>query len=242
ACIRLPQHRTPASRRATTPAEDPATYDMICTADTVGTFQIESRAQMSMLPRLKPRTFYDLVVEVSLVRPGPISGGMVHPYLRRRNKLEAVEYPHPCLEDVLAKTLGVPLFQEQGMKLAVVAADYKAGEADQLRRDMAAWRRSGRIEKHRERLITAMERKGIAREFAERVFEQTRGFGEYGFPECVVGDTRVIDADTGAWVRIEDVVAGRVALRHTLTCSEDLKIEKRRVVAAKASGKKQVYR
>jgi DNA polymerase III alpha subunit len=167
---------------------------------------------------------------------------MVHPYLRRRSGLEKVEYPHPCLETVLAKTLGVPLFQEQVMRLAVVAADYTPGEADQLRRDMAAWRRSGRIEKHRERLITAMEAKGIAREFAERVFEQIRGFGEYGFPECVVGDTRVLDADTGAWVRIEDVVAGRVSLRRTLTCNSDLKLESRRVIAAKASGRKPVFR
>ena len=227
---------------ATIPAEDKDTYDMICTADTVGTFQIESRAQMSMLPRLKPRTFYDLVVEVSLVRPGPISGGMVHPYLRRRAGLEQVVYPHACLEPVLAKTLGVPLFQEQVMKLAVVAADYTPGEADQLRRDMAAWRRSGRIEKHRDRLITAMEQKGIAREFGERVFEQIRGFGEYGFPECVTGDTRVIDADTGAWVRIEDVVHGRASLANTLTCNRDLKIEKRRVLVAKPSGKKPVFK
>jgi DNA polymerase-3 subunit alpha len=136
----------------------------------------------------------------------------------------------------------VPLFQEQVMRLAIVAADYTPGEADQLRRDMAAWRRSGRIEKHRERLTARMESKGIPREFAERVFEQIRGFGEYGFPECVVGDTRVIDAETGAWVRIEDVVAGRVPLRYTLTCNEDLKIEKRRVVAAKASGRKQVFK
>ncbi len=236
------RHRGIDLSMATIPAEDPATYDMICTADTVGTFQIESRAQMSMLPRLRPRTFYDLVVEVSLVRPGPISGGMVHPYLRRRKGLEKVEYPHPCLEPVLAKTLGVPLFQEQVMRLAVVAGDYTPGEADQLRRDMAAWRRSGRIEKHRERLITRMEQKGITREFSERVFEQIRGFGEYGFPECVVGDTRVIDAETGAWVRIEDVVAGRVPLRFTLTCNADLKIEKKRVVAAKASGRKQVFK
>jgi len=227
---------------ATIPSEDSATYDMICTADTVGTFQIESRAQMSMLPRLKPRTFYDLVVEVSLVRPGPISGGMVHPYLRRRAGLEKVEYPHACLEPVLSKTLGVPLFQEQVMRLAVVAADYTPGEADQLRRDMAAWRRSGRIEKHRERLISAMEQKGIAREFGERVFEQIRGFGEYGFPECVTGDTRVIDADTGAWVRIDDVVHGRVPLANTLTCSDKLAIEKRRVLAAKPSGVKPVFR
>ncbi|HSD86681.1 MAG TPA: error-prone DNA polymerase [Kofleriaceae bacterium] len=238
----LRRHRGVDLSMATIPAEDPATYDMICTADTVGTFQIESRAQMSMLPRLRPRTFYDLVVEVSLVRPGPISGGMVHPYLRRRKGLERVEYPHACLEPVLAKTLGVPLFQEQVMRLAIVAADYTPGEADQLRRDMAAWRRSGRIEKHRDRLIARMEEKGISREFSERVFEQIRGFGEYGFPECVVGDTRVIDAETGAWIRIEDVVAGRVPLKYTLTCSDDLKIEKRRVVAAKASGRKKVFK
>jgi error-prone DNA polymerase len=238
----LRKHRGIDLTMATIPAEDEATYDMICTADTVGTFQIESRAQMSMLPRLQPRTFYDLVVEVSLVRPGPISGGMVHPYLRRRRGLEAVVYPHACLEPVLAKTLGVPLFQEQVMKLAVVAADYTPGEADQLRRDMAAWRRSGRIEKHRERLISRMEAKGIAREFGERVFEQIRGFGEYGFPECVVGSTRVIDADTGKWVRIDDVVTGRIPVRATLTCNDQLRIEKRRIVNARASGRKKVFR
>ena len=239
----LRAHRGIDLSMATIPAEDKATYDMICTADTVGTFQIESRAQMSMLPRLKPRTFYDLVVEVSLVRPGPISGGMVHPYLRRRAGLEKVEYPHACLEPVLAKTLGVPLFQEQVMKLAVVAADYTPGEADQLRRDMAAWRRSGRIEKHRERLITAMEGKGIAREFGERVFEQIRGFGEYGFPECVTGDTRVIDADTGAWVRDRRCrPRPRRARRTRSRAADDLKIEKRRVLAAKPSGKKPVFK
>ena len=176
-------HRGRALTMATIPQEDPDTYAMIRAADTVGTFQIESRAQMSMLPRLKPRTFYDLVIQVSIVRPGPISGGMVHPFLRRRNGEEEIVYPHACLEPVLRRTLGVPLFQEQVMKLAVVAADYTPGEADQLRRDMAAWRRSGRIEQHRERLIARMAAKGIAREFAERVFEQIRGFGEYGFPE-----------------------------------------------------------
>ncbi len=196
----LRAHRGIDYSMATVPAEDEATYDMICTADTVGTFQIESRAQMSMLPRLRPRTFYDLVVEVSLVRPGPISGGMVHPYLRRRRGLEAVEYPHECLEPVLKKTLGVPLFQEQVMKLAVVAADYTPGEADQLRRDMAAWRRSGRIEKHRERLVNAMENKGIAREFGERVFEQIRGFGEYGFPESHAASFALIAYAT-CWMR-----------------------------------------
>src|SRR5262249_22946522 len=141
-----------------------------------GVFQIESRAQMAMLPRLRPQNYYDLVIEVSIVRPGPITGGMVHPYLRRRSGEEAVTYPHPSLEPVLAKTLGVPLFQEQVMRLAVVAADYTPGEADQLRRDMAAWRKAGRIEHHRERLVTRMGAKGIATEFAERVFEQIRGF------------------------------------------------------------------
>jgi error-prone DNA polymerase len=196
----LRRHRGIDLSMATIPAEDAATYDMICTADTVGTFQIESRAQMSMLPRLKPRTFYDLVVEVSLVRPGPISGGMVHPYLRRRKGLEKVEYPHPSLESVLSKTLGVPLFQEQVMRLAVVAGDYTPGEADQLRRDMAAWRRSGRIEKHRERLISRMEAKGIAREFSERVFEQIRGFGEYGFPESHAASFALIAYAT-SWMR-----------------------------------------
>jgi len=168
---------------ATVPSDDEPTYEMIRRADTVGVFQIESRAQMAMLPRLKPRNYYDLVIEVSIVRPGPITGGMVHPYLRRRAGEEAVTYPHPALEPVLKKTLGIPLFQEQVMKLAVVAADYTPGEADQLRRDMAAWRRSGRLERHRDKLIARMKAKGIEREFAERVFEQIRGFGDYGFPE-----------------------------------------------------------
>ncbi len=185
---------------ATVPAEDSQTYAMIQKGDTVGVFQIESRAQMSMLPRLKPRTFYDLVVEVAIIRPGPITGGMVHPYLRRRHGEEPVTYPHPCLEPVLAKTLGVPLFQEQVMKLAMVAADYTPGEADQLRRDMAAWRRSGRIEQHRDKLVTRMEDKGIAKEFAERVFEQIKGFGEYGFPESHAASFALISYVT-AWCK-----------------------------------------
>ena len=185
---------------ATVPAEDPATYAMIQKADTVGVFQIESRAQMSMLPRLRPRTFYDLVVEVAIIRPGPITGGMVHPYLRRRHGEEPVIYPHPCLIPVLEKTMGVPLFQEQVMKLAMVAADYSAGEADQLRRDMAAWRRSGRIEQHRDRLVERMAAKGIDREFAERVFEQIRGFGEYGFPESHAASFALISYVT-AWLK-----------------------------------------
>ena len=182
------------------PPDDARTYDLICRGDTVGVFQIESRAQMSMLPRLKPRNYYDLVIEISIVRPGPITGGMVHPYLRRRNGEEPVVYPHPCLEPVLSKTLGVPLFQEQVMKLAVVAADYTPGEADQLRRDMAAWHRTGRIERHRDRLVTRMMARGIAREFAERVFEQIRGFGDYGFPESHAASFALIAYAT-SWLR-----------------------------------------
>ena len=182
------------------PQDDPETYDQICRSDTVGVFQIESRAQMAMLPRLRPRHYYDLVIEVSIVRPGPITGDMVHPFLRRRNGEEPVVYPHNCLEPVLRKTLGVPLFQEQVMKLAVVAADYTPGEADQLRRDMAAWYRSGRIERHHERLVTRMMAKGITKTFAERVFEQIRGFGEYGFPESHAASFALIAYAT-AWLR-----------------------------------------
>ena len=182
------------------PPDDARTYDLMCRGDTIGVFQIESRAQMSMLPRLRPRNYYDLVIEISIVRPGPITGGMVHPYLRRRNGEEPVVYPHPCLEPVLSKTLGVPLFQEQVMKLAVVAADYTPGEADQLRRDMAAWHRTGRIERHRNRLVTRMMARGIAREFAERVFEQIRGFGDYGFPESHAASFALIAYAT-SWLR-----------------------------------------
>jgi error-prone DNA polymerase len=185
---------------ADVPDGDEPTFEMIRRADTVGVFQIESRAQMAMLPRLKPRNYYDIVIEVSIVRPGPITGGMVHPYLRRRNGEEDVVYPHPSLEPVLKKTLGVPLFQEQVMKLAVVAADYTPGEADQLRRDMAAWRREGRLDRHRERLVTRMQAKGIASEFAERVFEQIRGFGDYGFPESHAASFAYI-AYVSAWLK-----------------------------------------
>jgi len=185
---------------ATVPSEDTATYDLISRGDTLGVFQIESRAQMAMLPRLRPRTFYDLVIEVAIVRPGPIQGDMVHPYLRRRQGKESVEYPHPALERVLAKTLGVPIFQEQVMKLAVLVADYTPGEADQLRRDMAAWRSSGRIEAHRDRLISRMLQHGISMTFAERVFEQIRGFGEYGFPESHAASFALI-AYVTAWLR-----------------------------------------
>ncbi|MGJ3232574.1 MAG: error-prone DNA polymerase [Oceanicaulis sp.] len=165
------------------PAEDPRVYDMICKADTLGVFQIESRAQMTMLPRLKPRTFYDLVIEVAIVRPGPIQGDMVHPYLRRREGKEKVEFPSKALEDVLGKTLGVPLFQEQAMKIAIVAAGFSPSEADRLRRSMAAFRRSGTIQEMGEKLISGMIANGYERDFAERCFKQLEGFGEYGFPE-----------------------------------------------------------
>jgi error-prone DNA polymerase len=168
---------------ATVPAEDPAVYEMIGRADTIGVFQIESRAQMSMLPRLKPNCFYDLVIEVAIVRPGPIQGDMVHPYLRRRAKEEAVDYPDDRVRAVLEKTLGVPIFQEQAMRLAVVAAGFTPGEADQLRRAMGAWRRRGVMEQFRKKLLDGMERNGYSTAFAERVFRQIQGFGEYGFPE-----------------------------------------------------------
>ena len=168
---------------ATLPPEDPATYDMICDGDTVGVFQIESRAQMQMLPRLKPRCFYDLVIEVAIIRPGPIQGDMVHPYLRRRNGEEPVEYPHPSLEPILKKTLGVPLFQEQGMKLAVAAAGFTPGEAEELRRAMGHKRSRERMAELKEKLIRGMEHNGIGREYGERVYKQLSGFADYGFPE-----------------------------------------------------------
>jgi error-prone DNA polymerase len=168
---------------ASIPADDEAVYDMVCEADTVGVFQIESRAQMSMLPRLRPRSFYDLVIEVSLVRPGPIQGDMVHPYLRRRDGLEPIEYPNEAVRQVLEKTLGVPIFQEQAMRLAVVAAGFTPGEADQLRRAMGAWRRPGIIEMFQRKLIDGMQANGLTAEYAQRVFQQICGFGEYGFPE-----------------------------------------------------------
>jgi error-prone DNA polymerase len=196
----LKDHRGQDLSMADIPTEDPAVYAMLGRGDSVGVFQIESRAQMAMLPRLKPTTYYDLVIEISLVRPGPITGGMVHPYLRRRAGEEPISYPHPSLEPVLARTLGVPLFQEQVMKLAMVAADYTPGEADQLRRDMAAWKSTGRIEAHHERLVNRMVGKGIDREFAERVFAQIRGFGEYGFPESHAASFALIAYAT-AWFK-----------------------------------------
>ncbi len=164
------------------PPDDAATYRMIQHADTIGVFQIESRAQMSMLPRLKPACFYDLVIEVAIVRPGPIQGGMVHPYLKRRNG-EEFKYPSDAVKAVLERTLGVPIFQEQVMKLAMVAAGFTAGEADKLRRAMAAWKRKGGLEKFRDKLVDGMRERGYEEEFAERLYKQMQGFGEYGFPE-----------------------------------------------------------
>ncbi len=181
-----PKARDPYGRPyvlATLPAEDEDVYDMICRADTLGVFQIESRAQMSMLPRLRPREFYDLVIEVAIVRPGPIQGDMVHPYLRRRQKKEMPEYPKPELEEILGKTLGVPLFQEQAMKIAIVAGGFKPGEADELRRAMATFKRTGTIGNYRQRMIKGMTDRGYTEDFAERCFKQIEGFGEYGFPE-----------------------------------------------------------
>ncbi|MGI8895754.1 MAG: error-prone DNA polymerase, partial [Casimicrobiaceae bacterium] len=165
------------------PADDPAVYEMIQHADTIGVFQIESRAQQSMLPRLKPRNFYDLVIEVAIVRPGPIQGGMVHPYLRRRQGLEPVTYPSDAVKAVLERTLGVPIFQEQVMQLAIVAAGFTPGEADRLRRSMAAWRRKGGLEKFEQRLIEGMAQRGYPESFARQIYQQILGFGEYGFPE-----------------------------------------------------------
>ncbi|MEC9140075.1 MAG: error-prone DNA polymerase, partial [Pseudomonadota bacterium] len=168
---------------ATVPAEDSNVYDMLCRAEAIGVFQVESRAQMNMLPRLKPRDFYDLVIEVAIVRPGPIQGDMVHPYLRRRNGEETVSFPSQELEDVLGKTLGVPLFQEQAMRIAVIAAGFTPAEADRLRRAMATFRKSGIIHEFGMRLIEGMVARGYTQNFAERCFRQIEGFGEYGFPE-----------------------------------------------------------
>ncbi|MEI6241156.1 MAG: error-prone DNA polymerase [Planctomycetia bacterium] len=196
---------------ATVPAEDPAVYEMISRADTVGVFQIESRAQMSMLPRLKPQCFYDLVIEVAIVRPGPIQGDMVHPYLRRRAGEDPVTYPNDAIREVLEKTLGVPLFQEQAMRLAVVAAGFTPGEADQLRRAMGAWRRPGLIEEFRLKLIDGMLARGLSQQFAEQVFGQIRGFGEYGFPESHAASFALL-VYVSAWLKRHHPAAFTAAL------------------------------
>jgi error-prone DNA polymerase len=182
------------------PADDPATFDMLCEGDSVGVFQVESRAQMAMLPRLRPRTFYDLVIQIAIVRPGPIQGDMVHPYLRRRQGQEAVSYPNEEIRGVLARTLGVPIFQEQVIKLAMVAAGFSGGEADQLRRAMAAWSRNGTLMAFRDKVVNGMLARGHPEEFAERLFNQMKGFGDYGFPESHAASFALL-AYASAWLK-----------------------------------------
>ena len=180
--------------------DDPAVYDQICAADTIGVFQIESRAQMSMLPRLKPREFYDLVIEVAIVRPGPIQGDMVHPYLRRRHGEEEVTYPSEAVREVLEKTLGVPIFQEQVIKLAMVAAGFSGGQADALRRAMAAWKKRGGLGPFEKKIVDGMTQRGYDEDFARRIFEQIKGFGEYGFPESHAASFALL-AYQSAWLK-----------------------------------------
>jgi error-prone DNA polymerase len=182
------------------PRDDPRVFDMLCRGDSIGTFQVESRAQMSMLPRLKPRNYYDLVIEVAIVRPGPIQGGMVHPYLRRRNGEEPVEYPSDEVKQALQRTLGVPIFQEQVMQLAINAADFTPGEADKLRRAMAAWKRKGGLGPFYERLVGRMVEKGYPQDYAERIFKQIQGFGEYGFPESHAASFALL-VYISAWIK-----------------------------------------
>jgi error-prone DNA polymerase len=193
------------------PKEDPVVYDAIQRADTIGVFQIESRAQMAMLPRLKPANFYDLVIEVAIVRPGPIQGNMVHPYLRRRTGVEKNVSPHPCLEPILARTLGVPLFQEQVMEIAMKGAGYSADEADGLRRDMASWRRNGRLARHRDKLLVGFRARGIDDEFAERLYQQIHGFAEYGFPESHAASFAIL-VYASSWLKVHHPAAFACAL------------------------------
>ena len=193
------------------PAEDPAVYAMLCRADSMGVFQVESRAQMAMLPRLKPASFYDLVIEVAIVRPGPIQGDMVHPYLRRRAGKEAVEPMRPDIAAVLGRTLGVPIFQEQVMQLAVVAAGFTPGEADQLRRAMAAWRRKGGLEPFERKLIDGMCARGYDEAYARRIYAQIQGFGEYGFPESHAASFALL-VYVSAWLKCHHPAAFLCAL------------------------------
>ncbi|MEX2223601.1 MAG: DNA polymerase III subunit alpha [Candidatus Rokuibacteriota bacterium] len=222
--------------------QDPKVYRMLQEADTIGVFQVESRAQMATLPRLRPERFYDLVVQVAIIRPGPIVGDMVHPYLRRRAGREAVTVPHPALEPILERTLGVPLFQEQLLRMAMATAGFTGGEAEELRRAFG-FKRSERAMREVElKLRAGMARQGISGAAAEAIIHSITAFALYGFPECVVGETLVIDAETGRRVRIEEVVKGNVPLTHTLACDADLKLRKRRVLAATASGPRIVHR
>jgi len=196
---------------ATVPAEDPQVYDMICDGDTVGVFQIESRAQMTMLPRLRPRCYYDLVIEVAIIRPGPIQGDMVHPYLRRRNGEEAVDYPSEEVKGVLQRTLGVPIFQEQVMQLAIVAAGFTPGEADHLRRAMAAWKRRGGLGHFEDKLVNGMRERGYDETFARQIFQQILGFGEYGFPESHSASFALL-VYVSSWLKCHEPAAFTCAL------------------------------
>ena len=196
---------------ATVPAEDPQVYDMICNGDTVGVFQIESRAQMTMLPRLRPRCYYDLVIEVAIIRPGPIQGDMVHPYLRRRNGEEAVDYPSEEVKGVLQRTLGVPIFQEQVMQLAIVAAGFTPGEADHLRRAMAAWKRRGGLGHFEDKLVNGMRERGYDETFARQIFQQILGFGEYGFPESHSASFALL-VYVSSWLKCHEPAAFTCAL------------------------------
>ena len=197
------------------PQDDTATYDMICRADTIGVFQIESRAQMTMLPRLRPRCYYDLVIEVAIIRPGPIQGGMVHPYLRRRQNLEPVTYPSEEIKSALERTLGVPIFQEQVMQIAMKAAGFTGGEADSLRRSMAAWKRKGGLEKFYNKIVDGMLERGYEREFAEQIFRQIQGFGEYGFPESHAASFALL-AYASSWLKCHEPEAFLAALLNSL--------------------------
>ena len=197
------------------PPEDPSTYQMLQRGDSIGVFQVESRAQMAMLPRLKPKNFYDLVIEVAIVRPGPIQGDMVHPYLRRRQGLEPVEYSNEAIKKVLERTLGIPIFQEQVIELAMVAAGFNAGEADQLRRAMAAWKRRGDLGQFEKKLIDGMTRLGHDREFATRVFNQIKGFGEYGFPESHAASFALL-VYISAWLKCHEPSAFYCGLLNSL--------------------------
>nr|WP_196138559.1 error-prone DNA polymerase [Aliikangiella sp. G2MR2-5] len=199
-CLEMTQTYSPIKVLADIPKEDPLTYDMLCNGDTVGVFQIESRAQMSMLPRLKPRCFYDLVIQIAIVRPGPIQGNMVHPFLKRRNGEIEETYPNEEIRQVLKRTLGVPIFQEQVIKLAMVAAGFSGGQADQLRRAMATWGRNGDLFQFREKLINGMLKRGYSQDYAERVFEQMKGFGSYGFPESHSASFAIL-AYFSAWLK-----------------------------------------
>jgi len=196
---------------ATVPPEDPMTYAMIQRADTMGVFQIESRAQMAMLPRIRPACYYDLVIEVAIIRPGPIQGEMVHPYLRRRHGSEPVSYPSEAVREVLARTLGVPLFQEQVIKLAMVAAGFSPGEADQLRRSMATWKRNGGIERFQQKLVEGMRRRGYSERFAQQIYKQIEGFGDYGFPESHAASFALL-VYVSAWLKCHEPAAFTAAL------------------------------